>query len=203
MDDNLAEAHNTLGQFLTADYKFAEGEAEFKIAIALNPNYSLAHHWYAICLMELGREKESLEEMRIAAELDPLSAGLASNMAYDCFINGKAEESQTWLKKVDELDTPRRFFDFIQALLAEQKEDFEGAALHAEEALRRYPSNSGFLSMLGFYYARLGRREKAEEILQKLARLPDAISGKQFDLALVYSGLGDKDEMFRQARPSV
>src|SRR5207253_2335310 len=109
LDDNLAEAHNTLGLFLTADYKFTDAEWEFRIAIGLNPNYSLAHHWYAICLLEIGREEESLEEMRIAAELDPLSAALASNMAYDCSLNGEREESQKWLQKVKELDTSGRF----------------------------------------------------------------------------------------------
>ncbi|MDA4129795.1 MAG: tetratricopeptide repeat protein [Thaumarchaeota archaeon] len=197
LDNGLSEAHNTLAQFLTADYRFAEAEREFLVAIKLSPNYSLAHHWYGICLMETGNVEKSIEETRIAAELDPLSAALASNMAYNYAKIGDEGESQKWIQKLKELDTTNQFFDFIMALISEAKGDFDAAAAYADEALRRHPSNNGYMSELGFYNALLGRREKVEEILQKLNELPDDTYGKPFNLAIVHAGLGDKDEMFR------
>ena len=51
-------------------------EREFKKAIELNPNYSVAHHWYAIYLSVLGRQSEALAEIRRAHELDPLSLSI-------------------------------------------------------------------------------------------------------------------------------
>src|SRR5215472_11371541 len=46
-DDSLAEAHTSLGQVLVSyDFNFEGSTREFERAIALNPNYATAHHWY-------------------------------------------------------------------------------------------------------------------------------------------------------------
>ena len=48
-------------------------EAEFRQAIALNPNYAFAHDQFALGLAFQMRTAESIAESRRAAELDPLS----------------------------------------------------------------------------------------------------------------------------------
>jgi len=197
LDDGLAEAHNTLAEFLAVDFRFTEAEDEFKRAIALNPNYSLAHHWYAICLMEEGRLRESIEEMGRAEELDPLSSALASNMAFNYALMGDEVGIQTRIKKLKELDTGEQRIHWVLGLLSEQKGDFEEAAIHMEEAIRKNPGAIGFVYALGFYYGRAGKREKATEIVQKLSGLPDGTFGKSLSMAMVHAGLGEKDEMFR------
>jgi Tfp pilus assembly protein PilF len=53
--------------------KFAEGEKELKRAIDLNPNYAMAHHWYSLHLLALGRPTEALAENDRARQLDPFS----------------------------------------------------------------------------------------------------------------------------------
>jgi serine/threonine protein kinase/tetratricopeptide (TPR) repeat protein len=74
IDDALAEAHTTLASIAAADdWNFAEGEREFRRAIALNPNYATAHKWYAESLTYVGRFDEARLEMQKAQELDPLS----------------------------------------------------------------------------------------------------------------------------------
>ena len=74
IDETLAEAHNALADVLYEyDWKFAEGEREFKRAIELNPNYATAHHWYSEYLLTMGRNEEAIAEIKRAQELDPLS----------------------------------------------------------------------------------------------------------------------------------
>jgi serine/threonine protein kinase/Tfp pilus assembly protein PilF len=74
LDDRLAEAHTSL-----ADVKYnfendLEGaEQEFKRAMALNPGYATAHHWYSIFLRHMDRFEEAVKEGKHALELDPLS----------------------------------------------------------------------------------------------------------------------------------
>src|SRR3989441_7884679 len=47
LDGSLAEAHTSLGQVLLFyDLDFQAAANEFQRAIALNPNYATAHHWY-------------------------------------------------------------------------------------------------------------------------------------------------------------
>ena len=58
---------------LLYDWDWAGAEAGFRRAIALNPNYASAHHFYSILLMTAGRQAEAAAEIRRARELDPLS----------------------------------------------------------------------------------------------------------------------------------
>jgi adenylate cyclase len=197
LDDELAEAHNTLGQFLVEDYRFAEAESEFKRAIALNPNYTLAHHWYGICLMETGRMADSIQETRLADELDPLSPVLAVNMAWGHAARGETAEAEEWMQRLKELDSANLFYDFTLALVLEQSGDFEGAARYTEEALRKHPTNSGYVWALGYYYGLLGKRGEAVKILERFNALPDGTLEKAFGPAMIHAGLGEKDEMFR------
>src|SRR5262249_20191813 len=56
LDDNLAEAHASLAfvHFLL-DWDWETAEHEFQRAIALNPSYATAHHWYSMYLTAMGR----------------------------------------------------------------------------------------------------------------------------------------------------
>jgi Flp pilus assembly protein TadD len=58
---------------LLYDWDWQGSEKRFRQAIALNPNYASAHHFYSILLMASGRQSEAVVEIRRAQELDPLS----------------------------------------------------------------------------------------------------------------------------------
>ena len=75
LDENLAEAHTSLGcVLLYYDLDFTQAGAEFQRAISLNPNYPTAHQWYGDTVLEnLSRFDESIAELKRALELDPLS----------------------------------------------------------------------------------------------------------------------------------
>jgi eukaryotic-like serine/threonine-protein kinase len=74
LDENLAEAHASLGYITTTyDFDWETAEEHYKRAILLNPNYATAHQWYAEHLAFKGRTEEALSEISIALELDPFS----------------------------------------------------------------------------------------------------------------------------------
>ena len=74
LDARLAHAHASLGYVaLYYDWNWAEAEAAFERAIALNPSYSVGHQWYANYLTARGRFDEAVAAMRRAQEVDPLS----------------------------------------------------------------------------------------------------------------------------------
>ncbi len=74
LDDERAEVHSglALGYWLY-DYDWPAAESAFRRALELNPNFAEAHMFYSHFLMNLGRCDESIAEMRIARELDPLN----------------------------------------------------------------------------------------------------------------------------------
>jgi len=48
LDGNLVEAHTTLGLIINYEYDFTGAEREYKRAIELNSNYTIAHQrWLA------------------------------------------------------------------------------------------------------------------------------------------------------------
>jgi TolB-like protein/DNA-binding winged helix-turn-helix (wHTH) protein/Tfp pilus assembly protein PilF len=87
LDDSSAEAHASMGHVLhNYDWDWSGAQREFRRAIELNPNYALAHHWYAHYLMQLGRTDESLAEARRAQELDPYSPFINNGLARQYYL---------------------------------------------------------------------------------------------------------------------
>jgi eukaryotic-like serine/threonine-protein kinase len=89
LDDNLAEAHASLGQ-ITAyyDYDFVTAEREYRRAIELNPNYASAHQWLAEHLAATRRNDEALAEISRALELDPMSV-IMNRIYADILVDGR------------------------------------------------------------------------------------------------------------------
>jgi tetratricopeptide (TPR) repeat protein len=94
LDDSSAEAHNSLA-FVTFywDWDAATAEREFKRAIALNPNYVAAHHWYATFLMANRRYPEAITEIETARKLDPSSTAIMADRGFILYWAGQAEGS--------------------------------------------------------------------------------------------------------------
>src|ERR1700733_1471251 len=82
LDNALGEAHNSLAFCLDGfDWDIKSAGMEFQRAIALNPGYATAHHWYAWHLSLLGNYDEAIAEMRKAQDLDPLSLIINADLA--------------------------------------------------------------------------------------------------------------------------
>ncbi len=74
LDSTLAEAYASLGFLgVTYSWDWEEADRHFRRAIALDPNYTTAHHWQSIFFNAVGREEEALRAIRRARELDPVS----------------------------------------------------------------------------------------------------------------------------------
>jgi tetratricopeptide (TPR) repeat protein len=87
LDHTLSEAPTSLAFSLDGfDWDWVSAEREYKRAIALNPSYATAHHWYAWHLSELGRHDEAIAELRKAENLDPLSLIISANVAEELLI---------------------------------------------------------------------------------------------------------------------
>ncbi len=74
LDPDLSEAHMSLALVLQEfDNDFLQAEAEYKLAIKLNPNNAMARQLYGGFLAQMGRFEEAEVTFRTARALDPLS----------------------------------------------------------------------------------------------------------------------------------
>jgi tetratricopeptide (TPR) repeat protein len=86
LDDNLAEAHASLGFVrYQYDWNWEGAEREFRRSIELSPGYATAHHWNEIYLASMGRCDEFTAEFRTAQLLDPLSMMIPTDLAAALF----------------------------------------------------------------------------------------------------------------------
>ncbi len=105
LDDSSAEAHASLG-FVLFCWKWdaAGAEHEFQRAIALNPNYAVALHWYSNTLIEQGRYQEALALMNRAQQLDPTSPSIRADRSFLIFNLGHRQEGIALLKQMESTD---------------------------------------------------------------------------------------------------
>jgi tetratricopeptide (TPR) repeat protein len=75
LDDTSAEAHEALAGIRTwTEWDWAGAEPEYRRALELDPNYALAHAYYALFLANMGRIDEAIPHSERALELDPFNA---------------------------------------------------------------------------------------------------------------------------------
>lgn len=104
LDENLAEAHASLGRILNSfDYDWESAEREFTRSIKLNPNYPTVHQWYAELLAFRQRHDEALKEISKALELDPLSLTINRMKGNILSFAGRHDEAIAHLNKTAEL----------------------------------------------------------------------------------------------------
>lgn len=197
IDANLAEAHTSLAVVaLTHDWNWAEAEAAFKRAIALQPSYATAHSWYAACLTIQGRFAEGIAEIERAQALDPFSLGINNTLASLYYLAGRYEQALAQYRKTIAIN-PQHFVPHadIAQVYEEQGKNNEAIA-ELEQALKLSDRSAEVLGTLGHVYARARRRSDAEKILAELQTLRQQGTASPFDLALVQTGLENKDEAF-------
>jgi len=95
LQPDLADGHTSLA-FLRYkfEWRWDDAEREFKQAIALNPNYTLAHHWYGEFLGLLGRYDESIRELNAALALEPDSLAIQSDLVSPLLGAGRIAEAR-------------------------------------------------------------------------------------------------------------
>jgi serine/threonine-protein kinase len=196
LDGTLAEAHEVLGLISDHNFEWSAAEHEYRRAIELKPEYATAHHRYALLLGTTGRLEEGLAEAYRALQLDPTSMIINTMVSGILLEARKYDRAIEQSKKALELD-PGFCLARMQLAMAHMG---QGKQPEARAEVEKLESASALASMcsgfVGYAYAMSGQRVEA---LRTLAGLEER-SKREYVLpvapALVYIGLGDKDQAF-------
>jgi TolB-like protein len=104
LDDQLAEAHASLGYQYMLDYNWIQSEHELNRAIELNPNYAQAHQWNGARLMMLSKYDESLASLRRALAIEPTSPGINFYYGVLLLVSGKPNDSVQQFKQLAQME---------------------------------------------------------------------------------------------------
>jgi len=197
IDDGLAEAHTARACVsLLYDWDWLDAERRFQRAIELKEGYPTAHFWYACYLWAVGRTADSCEEAARALALAPLSLVGHANLGWALYFGRRFDDAIAQCRKSLELD-PRYLFTHTvlgQAYVAASRCDEAVSAL--ESAVNLSGGLAFTTAALGHAYARAGKRRDARKVLETLKQRSDVEYVPPFCFAVIYAGLGDKDQAF-------
>jgi TolB-like protein/Tfp pilus assembly protein PilF len=204
LDNSLAEAHAALADVrLHYDYDWKGAEEGFRRAIELNPNYSVAHHWYGVLLVISGRGAESAEELKHALQLDPVSLAVACDLSLHALYTRNFDGAIEQARKCLDLDPGYHMGHSWLGRGYLEKKMYAEAIGEFRKALELQPANLLALSFLGNAYARAGQPALARKIIHDL----DELSRKRYVSptlsAMIYAGLGENDRVFQFADRAV
>jgi TolB-like protein/Tfp pilus assembly protein PilF len=204
LDDKLAEAHTALGELLCiGDLDMAGSISEFQHAIALNPNYATAHHWYGNGpLLALGRFDESIAEGKRAIELDPFSPIINADLGQDLFCARRYDQAIAQLRKTLEIDPTFYYAHYNLGIALQLKGDLPAAI--AEYRKAQQLSDDLFVPvLLASAKAQLGDKDAAVRMLSELEELSQHRYVGSLWRTLLYLSLGNRDEAVRWLEQAV
>jgi TolB-like protein/DNA-binding winged helix-turn-helix (wHTH) protein/Tfp pilus assembly protein PilF len=197
LDPSLAEAHTSLAYYnLYHAWNWSEAENEFKKAIELNPNYAIAHDWYSYYLMAMGRFDEAWKQVNRAHELDPLSVTISTDIGFNHFYRRNYDEAINQLRGTLSVSPKFPLAHLWLGRAYQQKKMYAEAIDEFNKTDAALPGWVVTIAGMGNAYGEWGHRAEAEQVLTRLSELANAKYVTPYGVALVYSGLGDKNQAF-------
>jgi TolB-like protein/Flp pilus assembly protein TadD len=164
IDDQLGEASASLGMLYQDKNQYDQAEIAFRQAIALSPNYATAWHWYSGFMSNYPlRADESIELAQRAAELDPRSPIIGTNLGGKYHNRGLYSMAERQYQKIIELEpgfVPA--YTTLANLYTYQMSRYDLALAPALKARELEPDNLSNLDTLVTIYLELGDFAAAE-----------------------------------------
>lgn len=139
---------------------------------------------------------EAIAERKRAAELDPLIPFTVADVGYPFYYARQHDQAIEHFRRGLELD-PNFFWGYLwigQAYI--EKRMYNEAIAEIEKAIALSADNTRTIATLGYAYGVSGKRGEAQKVLDQLKQRSEQSYVSPYFIALVYTGLGDKDQAF-------
>jgi eukaryotic-like serine/threonine-protein kinase len=184
IDPLLAEAHAAKGIVLGRNREWADSEAAFGRALALNRNLSSIRIALAMnTLFPQGKLKDALQQLREALSRDPLPNDVRRHLVMLLVNTGRYDEAIDECRRVLATDPDDRHTRQVMARAMLHKGQTADAIAIFEKL------GDGSHHLRGYAYAVTGRRAEAEALLAQPPHHPAR-------LVIILAGLRDKDRTF-------
>jgi serine/threonine protein kinase/TolB-like protein/Flp pilus assembly protein TadD len=197
IDGTLAEAHQAVARVkVYYEHDWVGAEQAFRRAIEFDPTYLEARLDYAqLVLIPTERFDQAVQELQRALALYPDSHLLLNELA-NAYIKArqydKAVEPLEASQKIHQRQlAPWVFLGMVATGLGNYEQALE--RFQKAASIRR---TAWVLSHLGSTYAKLGRGEDALRVAAELEQRPPGRPAFDYELATIYSTLGDKEAAF-------
>jgi tetratricopeptide (TPR) repeat protein len=149
-----------------------------------------------VFLANKGRFDEATAQIRRAHELDPLSLSISESLGAQLYYQRRFDEAIDGLRKALVLDPSFILAHWDLGRAYEQKALYREAVGEFQKAVTISQGNPQCLEGLGHAYAVSGDRTKALAVLSELNRLSKRRYVSAYWRAIIYVGLGEKEQAF-------
>ena len=198
LDATLAEPHASLGFYnFYYQWDWDAAEQEFRTAIALNPNYELAYDWYGYYLTAMERFGEAEVIFRKAAELDPLSAPVYTDMGFSFYYGRNYDSAIKKLEQSLQINSEYPLAHIWLGRCFQAKKMYPEAIAEFKRILASAPHWSVAMAQIGNVYGVSGDKINSQNVLDTMILLSQKQFVTAYGVALVYAGLDEKDNVFK------
>jgi adenylate cyclase len=201
LDQRLTEAHTSLGLIrFQYDWDWKGAEEEFREAMAINPSYAPAHHYFADFLKAMGRFEEALSQIEKARELDPLNLAINTGVGHVLYLSRQYDRAIEQYRRAVDLDPSFTLTHIWFGRPYLEKGMYPQAISELETAVRLSGDGTLALAMLGHGLASAGRKEEALRVLEKLLERSKTRYVPSYWIAVIYNGFRDRDQVLAWLR---
>jgi serine/threonine protein kinase/tetratricopeptide (TPR) repeat protein len=169
IDSSLAFAYRIKASVsLFYDWDWPSSERSFRKAINLNPGDATFYWIYALYLGWMGRFDEAIKEMKKAVNLDPLSLVINCDMGHIYYCARRYDESMKWYRKTLEIEPNYGMAFYHMGFTYAVEKNYKKSEESFKKANRLTGGLPWSVGLLSYVYSKLGKREKAESLLQEL-----------------------------------
>jgi TolB-like protein/DNA-binding winged helix-turn-helix (wHTH) protein/Tfp pilus assembly protein PilF len=204
LDDALAEGHTSLGYvMLSYDWDLKGARREFDRAIALNPGYATAHHWFAHYWLAVGQPEKALAESRKAQLLDPSSPVVNVGVGWCLYHGRRFDEAIKEYRAALEISPDFGLAHAVLGMALEHRGAYAEAIEEFNQASRLQASPFFVLAGMGCAHALAGHAREARQALDRLDEAGRREYVPAVYRAAIWAALGDKDRGIEWTRKAV
>jgi TolB-like protein len=194
LDDSLPEGHVEFANAaMNLNWDWATAAKEFHRAQELNPNSASMHERYAVYLERTGNLQEAVREVERGVELDPVSGRTFRDAAVTYYFSRRYDEALPFVRRAQALNISLPEYVFPLGDIYAEK----GRYAESISEFLKLGDRPHALGHLGNTYARAGKLDAARKTILELEEHVRKDGLGRYEIALVYAGLGERNEAFK------
>jgi TolB-like protein/Tfp pilus assembly protein PilF len=198
LDSTLAEAYTAIGGIKDSYYWDESGAVkDFKHAIELNPNHSTTYHWYSETLLYSGFYRESVEMIRLALKIDPLSPIFNSLYGFQSYYNNQKDFAISYLQSMIKINPDIGPYHWSLGTIYLMEGEYSKSAQELELAVNLSGGTFYYIALLGIAYSKMGKLQETQKLLDTIEARTTDVYTSYFPKAILLSELGKKEEALK------
>jgi tetratricopeptide (TPR) repeat protein len=202
LDETLSEAHTGLAFTRMLEWDWDGAGKEFRRALQLDPNFTTGNPChYVEYLLAIGHPETAVAELERAQENQPLSLFLSVILGWAYYGTRQYDMALWQHRRVVSIDPDFSMAQWCLGLDYLQKRRYR-SAIDAFQKCRLLNGPHNAVYNLGYAYAVMGEKEKAQNTLKELKRTLKSNYTPPYSFAAIHAGLGEIDAAFEYLEQS-